>query len=99
MEYGRFKQIQDLRSKGWFSDSETERLTKTRNEGVWGGPSFLRSPDGIIHEVGYERVTPANTEIDTSFEQKDSTIQNSDPLDDAIMGLFNNLKDIKHEDD
>lgn len=58
MELGRFKQIADLREKGWTTDEETAMFhaMDARDMRV-GGPSYMKSPEGVLCAVsgGTER--------------------------------------------
>jgi len=58
MEYGRFKQVQDLEAAGWTVDEDCRRLQEADTS--IGGPTYMRSPDGKVCEVTCGTETPLN---------------------------------------
>lgn len=61
MEQDRLQQIEDLEADGWVIDDECLVLQdRLANNGMpnLGGPTYMKSPAGVIHEVGYGEVKP-----------------------------------------
>lgn len=49
MELGRFDQINRLTEAGWYADEETQKFADLDRESrVVGGPTYLKSPDGVL---------------------------------------------------
>ena len=51
MESGRSEQINSLLDKGWYFDEECDAMSRSRRSA--GGPNYMKSPEGIMHAVGY----------------------------------------------
>ncbi len=49
MEYGRFQQVEDLKSAGWTTDEDCHLLQKA--DETCGGPTYMLSPDGKVCAV------------------------------------------------
>jgi len=49
VEYGRFKQVADLKAAGWTMDEDC-RLLQLGDQTI-GGPTYMRSPDGKVYAV------------------------------------------------
>ena len=56
MEAGRTQQIADLEEQGWVIDDECR--VKQEAYTNMGGPTYMKSPGGVMHEVGYGEVKP-----------------------------------------
>lgn len=49
MEYGRFKQVDDLKAAGWTTNEDCRRLQE--GDETCGGPTYMLSPDGKVCAV------------------------------------------------
>jgi hypothetical protein len=61
MEAEREQQIADLEEQGWVIDDECRvKQEAYANNGMPndGGPTYIKSPTGVIHEVSYGEVKP-----------------------------------------
>ena len=56
MEAERAQQIVDLEEQGWVIDDEC-RVRQERDAAI-GGPTYMKSPDGVMHEVSHGEVRP-----------------------------------------
>lgn len=50
VEQGRSRQISDLEEQGWVIDDEC-RVRQEADEAVFGGPTYMKSPEGVMHRV------------------------------------------------
>ena len=60
MEYGRFKEINDLKTQGWKEDEETHAIYANEPARLCGGPTYLKDPQGVIHAVSCGTTTVLN---------------------------------------
>ena len=59
MELGRNEQINDLMDRGWFFDEECEQKQMSRRSA--GGLTYIKSPQGVLYEVGYGTTKPVTS--------------------------------------
>lgn len=59
MELGRDGQISDLMDNGWYIDDDCQ--SRQMADRTMGGPTYMKSPDGILHEVGYGTTKPVTS--------------------------------------
>jgi hypothetical protein len=67
VEQDRLQQIEALEEQGWVIDDECRVLQEAYDSNGMpnlGGPTYMKSPAGVIHEVGYGEVKPITDPTD-----------------------------------